>query len=191
MDGINAALPDTMNTISSVDDNETIGVVVASNSTQPAKYYLYDFQKRTMEWLADSRPWLDSRQMAEMKPIEFNARDGKKLHGYLTVPKGSDGKNLPLVVNPHGGPWARDGWGLQRRNSVPGEPWLRRATGKFPRLNRFRHGSSAIQLEAVGTVPCKMTSPMRFNGRLIRAWPMANACVFTVEVTAAMPPWPD
>lgn len=111
MAGIDQALPDTVNTITSVDDDETIGVVVAQNSRQPAKYYLFDFNNNTMEWLADSRPWLDPQQMAEMKPIEFESRDGMKMHGYLTVPNGSEGKNLPLVVNPHGGPWARDGWG--------------------------------------------------------------------------------
>jgi dipeptidyl aminopeptidase/acylaminoacyl peptidase len=111
MAGIDQALPATVNTITSVDDDETIGVVVAQNSRQPAKYYLFDFNNNTMEWLADSRPWLDPQQMAEMKPIEFESRDGMKMHGYLTVPNGSEGKNLPLVVNPHGGPWARDGWG--------------------------------------------------------------------------------
>jgi len=111
MSAIDQALPDTVNMITSVDDEETIGVVVAQNSRQPARYYLFDFQNNTMEWLADSRPWLDPEQMAEMKPIELEARDGLKLHGYLTLPNGSDGRNLPLVINPHGGPWARDGWG--------------------------------------------------------------------------------
>lgn len=111
MASIDQALPNTVNSITSVDDEESIGVVVAQNSRQPAKYYLFDFKNNTMEWLADSRPWLEPEKMAEMQPVELAARDGLKLHGYLTVPNGSDGKNLPLVVNPHGGPWARDGWG--------------------------------------------------------------------------------
>ena len=34
------------------------------------------------------------------------------MHGYLTLPQGSDGKNLPMIMHPHGGPWARDGWGF-------------------------------------------------------------------------------
>ena len=50
--------------------------------------------------------------MAEMKPVEYQARDGVTIHGYLTLPKGRDPKNLPVVVNPHGGPWARDEWGF-------------------------------------------------------------------------------
>ncbi len=47
-----------------------------------------------------------------MKPITYTSRDGLTIHGYLTLPKGIEAKNLPVVVNPHGGPWARDGWGF-------------------------------------------------------------------------------
>ena len=50
--------------------------------------------------------------MAEMKPITYAARDGLTIHGYLTLPVGAEAKNLPVVVNPHGGPWARDRWGF-------------------------------------------------------------------------------
>lgn len=110
--GINQALPDTVNVISSIDDAETRAVVVAQSDTQPASYYLYDFNARKLEFLADSRPWIKAEEMSELKPITFAARDGVTLHGYLTVPRGSAGKKLPLVVNPHGGPWARDGWGF-------------------------------------------------------------------------------
>ena len=111
MDAINRALPNTYNQFTSFDHEETIGIVAATSSTQPTKYYLFDFVKQKFEHLADSRPWVDASKMSEMKPYSFQARDGRTLHGYLTVPNGSDGKNLPLIVNPHGGPWARDGWG--------------------------------------------------------------------------------
>ena len=110
-DGIDRALPGTYNSISSMDENETVAIVTARTSQQPTRYYLYDFEKNSLEWLVDSRPWIKPGQMAEMKPVEFKARDGRTLHGYLTIPQGSDGKNLPMVMNPHGGPWARDGWG--------------------------------------------------------------------------------
>ena len=50
--------------------------------------------------------------MADMKPITYTSRDGLTIHGYLTLPKGREAKDLPVVVNPHGGPWARDGWGF-------------------------------------------------------------------------------
>ena len=111
MANINKALPDTMNVISSLDDEETKAIVVSTNSRQPARYYLYNFEENSLEWLLDSRPWLKPEQLAEMKTYSFESRDGMKMHGYLTLPNGSEGKNLPLIVNPHGGPWARDGYG--------------------------------------------------------------------------------
>lgn len=111
MASVNAALPETLNVITSTDLDETIGVVTATSATQPPRYYLYNFAENTLEWLADSRPWVDAAQMAEVRPVTFQARDGMTMHGYLTVPPGSDRKNLPMVMNPHGGPWARDNWG--------------------------------------------------------------------------------
>jgi dipeptidyl aminopeptidase/acylaminoacyl peptidase len=111
MEAIDEALPDTINAMTSTDDEETIGVLTAYSSTQPPRYYLYDFEARTLKYLADSRSWIKPAEMAETRSVEFKARDGMLLQGYLTLPPGSDGKNLPTVVNPHGGPWARDGWG--------------------------------------------------------------------------------
>ena len=52
--------------------------------------------------------------MVPMHPITYTSRDGLTIEGYLTLPKGytmENAKNLPVVVNPHGGPWARDSWG--------------------------------------------------------------------------------
>jgi dipeptidyl aminopeptidase/acylaminoacyl peptidase len=48
--------------------------------------------------------------MAEVKPIVYKTRDGLTIQGYLTLPTGRLAQNLPVVVKPHGGPWARDGW---------------------------------------------------------------------------------
>ena len=50
--------------------------------------------------------------MAEMKPISYKSRDGLTIHGYLTLPKGRKPENLPVIINPHGGPWVRDYWGF-------------------------------------------------------------------------------
>jgi dipeptidyl aminopeptidase/acylaminoacyl peptidase len=62
--------------------------------------------------LADAAPWIKPEQMAEMKPVSYTARDGLQIPAYLTLPAGREAKNLPCVVNPHGGPWARDSWGF-------------------------------------------------------------------------------
>lgn len=74
-------------------------------------YYFYDKKADTLNKLADVSPWLDENDMAEMKPISYKSRDGLTINGYLTLPKNSAGKNLPVVINPHGGPWHRDIWG--------------------------------------------------------------------------------
>lgn len=75
-------------------------------------FYLYDSKSDELTKLADRNPWLKEDELAEMKPIEYTARDGLTIHGYLTLPKGKPAQNLPIVVNPHGGPWVRDDWGF-------------------------------------------------------------------------------
>lgn len=75
-------------------------------------YYLYDVATKKLDKLHEVSPWLKENEMAEMKPIEFKSRDGLTIHGYLTLPKCDKNKNLPVVVNPHGGPWYRDSWGF-------------------------------------------------------------------------------
>ena len=72
--------------------------------------YLYEVASKKLTKLAEIAPWLPEGELVEMKPITYQARDGLTIHGYLTLPRGG-GKNLPLIVNPHGGPWARDSWG--------------------------------------------------------------------------------
>lgn len=75
-------------------------------------YYLYDKTSGEATKLADLSPWLNEKDLSDMKPISYKSRDGLTIHGYLTVPKGADSTNLPVVINPHGGPWARDYWGF-------------------------------------------------------------------------------
>ena len=94
------------------NDEETMFMVWAGSDRQPGKYYFYDATADKLEQVATLRPWINEADMAEMKPITYTSRDGLTIHGYLTLPKGREAKNLPVVVNPHGGPWARDAWGF-------------------------------------------------------------------------------
>ncbi|MGG1517189.1 prolyl oligopeptidase family serine peptidase [Paenibacillus oryzisoli] len=75
-------------------------------------YYLWDQRSDRIEKIADIAPQLKEDRMADMKPISFQSRDGLTIHGYLTLPKGVIANKLPVIVNPHGGPWARDSWGF-------------------------------------------------------------------------------
>jgi len=75
-------------------------------------YYLYEKSSEKLTKLADLTPWLKENDLCDMKPISYKSRDGLTIQGYLTLPKGYQAKNLPVVINPHGGPWARDYWGF-------------------------------------------------------------------------------
>jgi dipeptidyl aminopeptidase/acylaminoacyl peptidase len=75
-------------------------------------YYFYDKNTKSLTKLADLSPWLNEKDLSDMKPVSYTSRDGLTIHGYLTLPKGAKPKNLPVVINPHGGPWARDYWGF-------------------------------------------------------------------------------
>ncbi|RMF31934.1 MAG: S9 family peptidase [Bacteroidetes bacterium] len=74
-------------------------------------YYFYDKPADRLEKLAEVSPWLDEADMAPMKPIQYTSRDGLTIHGYLTLPSDREPRNLPVVINPHGGPWHRETWG--------------------------------------------------------------------------------
>ncbi|MHB2154344.1 S9 family peptidase [Calditrichota bacterium GD2] len=92
--------------------NEDKCLVRTYSDKTRGSYFLYDLNSKQLTRLADISPWLKEEYMAEMQPITFKSRDGLTIHGYLTLPKGLEPKNLPVVVNPHGGPWYRDVWGF-------------------------------------------------------------------------------
>ncbi|MEE4452686.1 S9 family peptidase [Novosphingobium resinovorum] len=94
----------------SADENKI--VILAGSDTNPGVFYLYDKQTHHLGEIAPYRPNLVGAKLAEMKPISFPAADGTMIPGYLTLPLGSTGKNLPAIVMPHGGPSARDEWGF-------------------------------------------------------------------------------
>ena len=97
--------------ITSFSKDEKNAVVVTYSDKSRGTYYSYDVEKNELNELAKISPWLNEDHMAEMKPITYTSRDGLTIPGYLTLPVGSGGKDLPFVVHPHGGPWARDSWG--------------------------------------------------------------------------------
>jgi len=93
-------------------DGRYVGLRVFSD-TAPAEVYLFDRQSGQASFLVSSMEWIRPEEMASVRPVQFTARDGRKIHGYLTLPKGRDPKSLPLIVNPHGGPHGiRDYWGF-------------------------------------------------------------------------------
>ncbi|UTW64636.1 S9 family peptidase [bacterium SCSIO 12741] len=98
--------------IGAMNKEEDKMVVRTYSDKSRGAFYIYDKNSDKLDKIHDISPWLNEDDMAEMKPIQYKSRDGLTINGYLTLPKGKDPKNLPVVVNPHGGPWARDYWGF-------------------------------------------------------------------------------
>ena len=98
--------------VTSMNRDENVMIVRTISDRSLGSYYLYESAGDRLTKLADRNPWLAENQLAPMKPISYKSRDGLTINGYLTLPLGVAPKNLPVVVNPHGGPWARDEWGF-------------------------------------------------------------------------------
>lgn len=96
------------------DDNETQFLVIVQSDKLYGTYYQYNAKTKKFKLLYDLMPQLKETDMAEMRPIKFTSRDGKTIYGYITLPKEAlQGKKVPLIVNPHGGPQGiRDSWGF-------------------------------------------------------------------------------
>lgn len=94
------------------DDANQKWIVAYDADNELEGYYLYDRAARSTTLLFHPRPELSQYPLATMEPFHFTARDGMVIHGYISFPAGQERKNLPLVLNVHGGPWVRDSWGF-------------------------------------------------------------------------------
>ncbi len=108
---LEAQLPGYEVVLASTDREETKALVRTYSDRSLGAYYFCDLETMDLRKIADVSPWIDETELAEMKPIVYTSRDGLTIHGYLTLPPGKTAENLPVVVNPHGGPWGRDYWG--------------------------------------------------------------------------------
>ncbi|MEM9526820.1 MAG: alpha/beta fold hydrolase [Bacteroidota bacterium] len=91
--------------------DENFWLISAYGDTDPGATYLYDRKGNTLEFQYRGRPNMPVEDLAEMQAVRYKSTDGLEIPAYLTLPKGVEAKNLPVVVMPHGGPWARDYWG--------------------------------------------------------------------------------
>jgi dipeptidyl aminopeptidase/acylaminoacyl peptidase len=106
--------------------DDSMWTVAADDPRAPAVAYLYDRKAGTLTKLFEQRPKLSNAPLVPMQALELKARDGLELVSYLSLPPGSDAngdgrpdKPVPLVLNVHGGPWARDDYGFH-----PEHQWL-------------------------------------------------------------------
>ena len=119
---LQAAFPGKFVSISSASKDRNFLVLNISSDREPGAWYLFDRIARKASVITRESPWLDPAKQAPMTPFTLKARDGLVLHGLLTIPPGSAGKNLPMVVLPHGGPyWIRDVWGYDPEVQILGQ----------------------------------------------------------------------
>jgi dipeptidyl aminopeptidase/acylaminoacyl peptidase len=133
---LDKALPDAINRVVSRDSADKRMIVWSTGASNPGTYYLYDRTTRSMSELARPYPALEGKTLAPVEAVKYTARDGLVIPAYLTRPVGRPDKNLPLVIMPHGGPFARDKWAydawtqfLANRGYLVLQPNFRGSTG--------------------------------------------------------------
>lgn len=111
---LDKALAGAVNGFSWSNDRQRF-VIRSRSDVNPGSFYYFDRANGKLQWLADRMPWIDPKKMSPMTPVRYKARDGLEIPAYLTIPRGSSGKNLPMVAVIHGGPWIPgDEWGFDR-----------------------------------------------------------------------------
>lgn len=111
---IKAHFPDVRYGIADTDKAERTYLIYAGSDRTRGAYWLYDAETDEARKIADIAPWIKPEEMNEMHAVTYPSRDGLTIEAYLTLPNGltpDEAHGLPVVVNPHGGPWARDCWG--------------------------------------------------------------------------------
>ena len=102
-----------------VDDADATWLVGFTNDAGAVPYFSYDRETRSGRFLFEHQPELSRYELAPMEPFSFTSRDGLTIHGYATFPPEAERTGLPMVLNEHGGPWARGAWGYD-----PEAQWL-------------------------------------------------------------------
>jgi len=105
--------------LSSADHSDMTWLVAFTNDAGPVHYFAYDRGSQTGRFLFEHQPQLSKYTLSAMEPFTYQARDGLTIHGYATFPADGPKTGLPMVLNVHGGPWARDVWGYD-----PNAQWL-------------------------------------------------------------------
>lgn len=133
---IRKSLPEMNIDFSNATADEQLWLINAYSDTHPANAYIYDRKNQKLTFQYNPRPKLPTGDLAHMKAVSYKSSDGLVIPAYLTLPKGTDGKNLPAVILPHGGPWGRDSWGynsfvqfLANRGYAVLSPNFRASTG--------------------------------------------------------------
>jgi len=95
---------------STADDR--LWLLTAASDEDPGARYIFDRRTKALTLQYKVRERIPREHMAAMKAVRYPSSDGLEIPAFLTLPRGVAAKALPTVLLPHGGPWARDGWGF-------------------------------------------------------------------------------
>ncbi len=116
--------------------DESKFIVSTFSDVDPGTVWIYDRKSKNLSTLYQVREKIDRKALSPMTPVRYKSSDGLEIPAYLTIPKGTTGKNLPVIIVPHGGPWGRDSWGysamaqfLANRGYAVLQPNFRASTG--------------------------------------------------------------
>ncbi len=133
---IEKKLPGRTITMGSRTADERLWIVGSTSDVEPGETFLFDRKTRQLTLQYKVREKLPREALSPMTPVHYASKDGLDIPAYLTIPKGTSGKNMPAIIVPHGGPWARDDWGydgiaqfLSNRGYVVLQPNFRGSTG--------------------------------------------------------------
>lgn len=101
--------------LGSMTTDEQLLIVSSYSDRDPGTTYLFDRRTKKLTKEYTLREDLPRDPLVAMQSIRYKSSDGLEIPAYLTLPKGVAAKHLPLIVFPHGGPWARDSWGFNSR----------------------------------------------------------------------------
>jgi dipeptidyl aminopeptidase/acylaminoacyl peptidase len=133
---LQAKLPGKKISLGSHSSDENVWIVNAASDTDPGAAYLWDRHAKTVQLQYKIREELPREALSQRRPFHYRSSDGLEIPAYLTLPQGLPSKGLPLIVWPHGGPWARDTYGydtyaqfLANRGYAVLQPNFRGSTG--------------------------------------------------------------
>lgn len=108
---LKSKLPGKEVTFGSSTRDETMWLVTGFSDTDPGETFLFDRKSKNLTKQYRIRDRLPREALAEVRVVRYKSSDGLEIPAYLVLPKGVPAKNLPTIIMPHGGPWARDVWG--------------------------------------------------------------------------------
>lgn len=110
---LNGYFPGRVVRLVDLSDDGNMMLVAVTSDRDPVGYFTIDLNQKEINPVQGERPWLASNRLSPTQILKFTTTDGKKLDAYVTLPAGTSEDNpAPLIVLPHGGPWARSTWGF-------------------------------------------------------------------------------